>query len=71
MSCQSITLADGTQLLVNVKPGQKLTTTDIEALSEFNRILHMQGPPTEHPEPGVDGYEIGGRHARRSRHHAQ
>lgn len=58
MSCESITLADGSQVLVNVKPGKKLLPEDIAALSEFYSILRMAGP--QQPEPGVDGYPIGG-----------
>lgn len=71
MSCESITLADGSQILVNVKPGKKLLPEDIAALSEYYSIMRMTEPRTHHPEPGVDGYEIGGRHARRSRHHTE
>lgn len=39
MTCQPVTLSDGSTVLVNVKPGQTLLPEDVAALEEFRRLL--------------------------------
>jgi hypothetical protein len=41
MTCQPVTLSDGSIVLVNVKPGQTLLPEDVAALEEFRRLLAM------------------------------
>jgi len=62
MTCQSLTLADGSTVLVNVKPGKTLLPEDIAALTEFYNLLHKaaEGDLDAVPEY-VEGYTIGKR----------
>jgi hypothetical protein len=61
MSCEQVRLSDGSTVLVNVKPGQKLLPEDVAALEEFRRLLAIANTASEDVPEGVVGYPVGGR----------
>ena len=50
MACESVTLKDGSVILVDVKPGQKLTDKDIEMLDEFHELLKKRQEEGHHAQ---------------------
>lgn len=42
MSCEPIKLSDGSVILVNVKPGEKLTPEEIEVLRELFELKRKE-----------------------------
>lgn len=66
MACESVTLSDGSTVLVNVKPGQKLLPEDVAALEEFQRLLAIASTTPDDIPDGVSGLPIGRRRSQPS-----